>query len=243
MTTYESFEVGLNPTYLTGPWGQRWRRAFGRAKDALEDLTRQAVKARHIALMPDDALDPAGQDRGIERYPADTNESYRARLSVPWTTWQGAGTRPGIVGQLNAYGITGVTLENQGRDGWASDNDTYNYSRFWVLFTAGGHPWSALTVGSGLIVGEETVVGSTMTLTQYKSLRHIVHKWRDGAGLGVEFIVIYSGIIASPQLVAGNTTIAGASIARLPIGRFFGYGFGQVAGDSCVCGYYFDEVR
>jgi hypothetical protein len=147
-TTLAVYQADLTP--LRGRWGQAWAYALGAAKDTTVERARQAVLAGAVTRAPVDALPYLGEDAGgLERYPIDDDDTYRARIASAWELWPWAGTRHAlevVFGLLNPEGSTRIaTARELGRAPWAQ----------WWAFVSQPSPiglryWGAGTWGSGV---------------------------------------------------------------------------------------------
>lgn len=240
MPTYAEHRVAALPAWLAGPHDVAFQEAIGEAMD--EDIVergRQAVKCGFIADCPDDALQAHGtMSGGIEQGPNEPAATFRARLLGRWDTWAEAGLFASIETALAVYEATATVYSR--RSGF-DDGNTWSWTRFEVWFAEDEHPWDWLPAEDATIAGAETMCGSTMTISEYRTLRRVVNKWRSGTELGLQFVLVYSGPVAGPPTIAGPTTFAknAGSGCRLPIGRFAQYGGAKPAGQNTICGYYF----
>lgn len=100
----------LVPSWLQKNWGLKYNQTYGSFSDLVVNAGEQAVGVRFLSDCPVDALLPAGADRDFDRYPLDTDESYRRRLTDAWNAWPFAGTHDGLLGQLNAFGFQNVEI-------------------------------------------------------------------------------------------------------------------------------------
>jgi hypothetical protein len=100
----------LVPSFLQKPWGKRWNETMGDQADLQVNAAQQAVSAAFVDTCPNDALAPLGASSDMDRYPADTDASYRARIAARWDTWPMAGTYDGVKGQLQAFGFPSVEI-------------------------------------------------------------------------------------------------------------------------------------
>ncbi len=111
MTSFKDWRSEqLMPAPLQKTWGKRWNQTLGTVADNQVNAAQQAALAGFIDTAPIDALQYLGSTRQIDRYPADTDATYRARLKAAWTTWPQAGTYDGILGQLHAFGFSNVEI-------------------------------------------------------------------------------------------------------------------------------------
>ena len=139
--TFREFAAKLlAPTVLQGYWGARWVFGVSLVFDTLREWGIEAIKSGLLKsdTIPDDALAYIGRARMMERYAAETTAQYKERLKGAWDAWEKAGTVDGITSQLEAFGLSGITIYDNADWDWDSDPD--NWSRFWVVIT--GHPWS-----------------------------------------------------------------------------------------------------
>jgi hypothetical protein len=192
------------PAWLKGRWGTRWLSALG---DSLSDLTswaKDGVKCRFPTLAPSGALRYLSVERGIERYPGETDAEFRVRLWSAWDTWKWSGTDLGVYYGLEACGFT---VSNWSTDPWFTwpstwpeighvwmfsyndvagyapddDNTATHAGRFWIAIDgyAEGINESLYTVGGGLIVGTSgAAIGLNVSAAKVDSWRRSVRKWK-----------------------------------------------------------------
>ncbi len=98
---YGQFQQEKAPRWLRQPRGAFWLNALGQVKDALAQRAREAVQSRLPARAPPDALSAIGSERSLDRYPVDTDATYRSRLADAWGLWQWGGTAKGVLDELN----------------------------------------------------------------------------------------------------------------------------------------------
>lgn len=248
--TYEDWLVEeVVPTWLRGTWGARWFRVLGRLADIIGEGARQAVKARFPKHAPVDALDAIGWERLIDRGPNESDERYRQRVAGPWDVWPYGGTATGIIAALRGFGLGSPRVYNHRTSttpakpyNWKFDDNDTNWSRFWVVLDPGAHPWEPLVASEDLLASDELLAGITMTASEYRTLRRLVHRWRDAHGLAADLLIIFEGPMAADDLLASDALLAGGDIASLPLGQFAGYGFAQFASDDLIAGYYQPEA-
>jgi hypothetical protein len=176
-------------TWLRGPYGRGLTGTLGAALDAVVDAQKQAVKVRHVATAPDDALDALGNDRLLERYPIESPATYRARLGGAWAAWEFGGTRQGVVAALAAAGIT-ATVHAWREMAWPPHPYEAWWSAFWVDVTA--HPfasdglwgdpgtWGDIVPGHNGAPAAPGVWGSDANVVEVAALRNAVRKWKSG---------------------------------------------------------------
>lgn len=161
--TFRGYLKRTLPAWLLGTWGGRYLYSFGLVLDAIMQGATDATKARMpYPTGPADALARIGQDSALERYPADTDATFRARLQARFPTWQKAGSEQAVVGQLNAFGFANVSVYTA-QEWYPGDAD---WSRFWVVidpthgwtwpiwgnFNWNSFTWSATTSPTGQIL-------------------------------------------------------------------------------------------
>lgn len=245
MARWQDLILDLLPFWLSGSFAKRFFRSAVTPADIITDGIKEGVKARFVKIAPDDALDEIGSERNIERYPNETLASYRVRLAEAWETWMHAGHESSIENQFLVFaGLTNVRTYAHRIIGnpvtpynWQPDQNSTAWSRFSHVIDQ-PMPWSDLIAGPEIIAGPEVISGTTMTASEYRIMRRIVHKWRPAHALGVMLTLVFDGVIASPDTIAGPALFAGCTKTDLPIGRFFNYGFGFNAGPGTTCGYY-----
>jgi len=175
----------LMPPWLSAHYGIRFAQgAIGLMGDIIAEGARQAVKA-HLLLAdtsPADALPYIGEERGMPRYEADTDATYRDRLHDAWNAWGHGGNNTAVLGQLAAYGVTGATIETVLHDAYPFEAplDTAQWSRFAVLMPGSGNGFARWTYGSGVLYGTGWTYGSTMTVAQLLGLFALIDKWKSG---------------------------------------------------------------
>jgi hypothetical protein len=205
VTSYEQWLVEQSPGWLQGPYGAGYVGTLGLTKDTVVDAVKQAIKARFIKLAPNDALGYIGDDRVIERYPVDTDATYRARLVAAWETWLYAGTDRGVIAAMNAAGFANVQIFNNlvgpGFEmTWPPDSDAANWSRFWVVIT--DPQWTGVAWGDGHKWGDPWSWGTTATAADAAWIRAIIRKWKSSHTICKEILI--------------RTSSPAATIARWP---------------------------
>lgn len=175
MSTFRDWQPTLQPTALRGTWGTAWAVSLGEHKDALVALSKEAVKARFLALAPSDALAAHGADRDMERGYEEGEASYRARLAGAWESWAWVGTRYGVgyaVGLLG-YGVPAVYS-------WHAlswDANATRWARLLVAFT-GAATWGSSTFGATTYGGRDVQgIETADAVTARRQLRRVLRKW------------------------------------------------------------------
>ena len=255
---YETSTVGKNPGWLRRKWGDLWDGVMRLCMDLIQDGARQAIACRFPLFAPVDALPYLGRERMIEQgwvweglgfetvWAAESAGAYRLRLDAAWTTWGidpdtgagGGGTPAGIARALMDYfALSNVEVYSLNADGWDSDGNTTNWSRFWVVIGQ-PNPWAVWEFGPDITFGPDLLFGTTMTATHYRAaLRHL-HRWRDPRVLPVEIVILQDGSSDAPEDVLASPALRYVLPAvALRCGNFFGYPGFEIFGGQTF-GYY-----
>lgn len=204
--TYRTASDELSPTVLKGDvpggdFGARLRDSWiGLPLDLLSEWVNQGVKARFFGsnTFPADALPLLGSERLIERYPADTDETYKARLQDAWNIWEEAGTQAGIRRQLEAFGLSDI--EFRSNTDWNWDNQPDNKSRFWVILNKSGHSFEkGRTWGDGSVWDGGWTWGSTATFDEVSTIRRIIRKFKPGHDICLHIVVVLDEAVWVPE--------------------------------------------
>lgn len=184
--TYRRWAIDNAPTWLRGNWGGKLVELLGFLFDSIEEANFEAGAAGTLnaPTFPVDGLALIGSERNIERYTAETDDQYKARLQGAWVAWPQAGTKLGLLSQLTAAGFDAEIKEM--RD-WDWDGDAANWSRVWVVLHNTG--WTLNKWGDGRKWGEG-VWGLTATVEEAHTLRRLIKKWKPGHVVVILVIVI-----------------------------------------------------
>ena len=188
LRTYRQWALELSPPWLRGPWGEKLLNVLGGVFDEAYGTIFEAGAAASVDApsFPNDALGLLGSERNIERYPAETDAEYKARVKGAWESWAQAGTMR-LVSELAYLGFTAEIKENWT---WNWDGDSANWSRFWVVIT--GHDWAATHWADGRHWGEG-VWGCDATVEEMNALIRLVMKWKPGHATPILVIVMDNG--------------------------------------------------
>lgn len=210
--SYEAFRKSWGPTMLKGPVGQAWQGAHGRFNDALVSLWKAGVTAGFPDECPADALPLLGAEIGIPRSPADTDDTYRAKLRRAWELWPFAGTPLGLLLALEAAGYAAgqVVIVQQEAHAFGLDTDTtkapgerlVKYALIggrWT-FTSSAVLWNRFAVlfpdSTNLPTGwasaaEPPTTLTTPSLDEVNGLIRLINKWKRSAAIfmGIEIAV------------------------------------------------------
>ena len=127
-----------------GPKAQMWIGFSGRYKDEELDKLRTWRAERYPSDCGDDAVQLVASTFLIERLDADTVASWRARCEGAWAMWQGSGSAPTVVTELEATGATNVVITERWQVNPADPN--YTKTEFEVQISG----WSRTVFGPGL---------------------------------------------------------------------------------------------
>lgn len=197
-------------------------RALERMRDASMDRALLGLLARfpqqdpNGTPGPDDALAALGRDRDITRGFSETSAGYALRIRNALPTLHYKGNPWALLDQLRAViagGSSGKTFDahsniwNVSSSGFRTvelDTGTWNWdgipytgawSKFWVVINP-GTTWAAAPVWgtAGLKWGEYSGTwGSTATVGEVGSIRHIVASWKPRGTRCVAIIINLSG--------------------------------------------------
>lgn len=184
--TYRKWAIDNAPPWLRGEWGGRIVEFVGFLFDTIEEESFEAGAAGSIEspTFPVDALALIGSERNIERYNAETDDQYAARVQGAWVAWPQAGTMNGLLSQLTAAGFDAEIKEM--RD-WDWDGDAANWSRVWVVLHNTG--WVRNKWGDGRKWGEG-VWGVNASRDEVHTLRRLIRKWKPAHVVVIVVVVL-----------------------------------------------------
>lgn len=197
MTTFREAVLGSSPAWLrqslSGGWmGVVWGLmadgvAHGQTIGARMGMIRDSAST-------EDVLGFFGEERGLPRYPVETEEGYRDRLHGAWDAYDIAGSDGGMIAQLEAAGYTGAQIYTA-RDDWAVGDP--DWSRYWVVIPAGTHSVTGpgANWGAGRAWGDGLLWGISTGEADVATVRQIVRKWNPVRWRCVEIIFVVSGTI------------------------------------------------
>lgn len=140
---YVCYQVETSPPYMQGPLGTSWSEALGLIKDVYGASMRLAVKCRFPQFAPPDALDAIGATLQIQRGFAPDDAAYVTQLMNAWSTWQQAGTVPGMVSILTQAGLANVAVWEAWY--WSDGNPGY----YFTITCSLPMPWSSFPLADG----------------------------------------------------------------------------------------------
>jgi hypothetical protein len=183
---YRAWARDLVPTWLRGEWGGALVDTFGFVFDLIQEANYEAGASSLLdaPTFPSDALPLIGSERQIERYPSESDATYKARVAGAWIAWPQAGTPGGLLSQLTAGTFTATLKEMKD---WNWDGDAANWSRFWTIIT--NHGWTRTHWGDGRTWGSGTW-GSTASQAEAETLLRIIRKWKPAHVVGITIVVM-----------------------------------------------------
>jgi hypothetical protein len=202
--------------------GPEYLAIFGAVADAVVDNDTRALTSGWVAhpFFPDDAAQYTGRERRLPQYPGESIAAYKLRLHRAWEIWGTAGSRPQLIAELAAYGLTNAFIvANHEWDGtgghpaWATpsqDAERAKWCRFWVYVPIGNHPFGTpATFGSGRTFGDGTIFGAgNMTTQQVTDIRDIFNRFTSAHEQAVEIRFLISGSAFSAPTVWNGTSVA-----------------------------------
>jgi hypothetical protein len=111
--SYTTWLQSLQSKWLQGQQSQVYFGALGGTLDDQNSLLKQAVKCRFPTVAPSDALAAIGDERQLDRGPAETDPGYALRTRAAWNQWPFAGTWPGLLTALHYAGFSGGVIVQQ----------------------------------------------------------------------------------------------------------------------------------
>ncbi len=211
--TNVEWALEISPPWMVGPVGELWTSALGFWFDMQAEAAVQAVKAAQLRsdTFHVSALPLIGNERQMPRYPIETDDQYNLRLRGAFGTWAKAGNFQAIIDQLAIIGLTAEIWE-QGQNGpsplqdsaaiWDWDDDTANWSRFFVVIT--GHPYTERVWDDGWTYDDGGTWGSDATVEDVQLVQSIVTHWKKAATVYPHIIIVMDQ--AAWDLVSPITT-------------------------------------
>ncbi len=171
----------ISPAWVTRYLGERLiQGVIGLLGDTLKESTMAASRSDLLAEpeSPYDAVEAQGKDRVIERYPADTNATYRQRVLGAWTAWGQSGVTSALLDQVSRFGFPNALLKVP--SDWDGANG-YGSRKFWIILPS-------ITEGSA---GEDEVRAVFRLVNKFRAAEERVADvvgirtggyWGDGVG-------------------------------------------------------------
>lgn len=219
-----------------GEFAAKLEAGYGRGQDRELELLKDGVLARWPTTCPDDALDRVGVTFQIVRFSNEESDtSYRARENAAWETWTYAGTTPGVVASIQAWGIPDVEVKRD-HDGHFASGDWY--SRYWT-FLGPNYGDKVIEPLTAPFVTPCTG-GTTATAAWVRELKKQAIFWKAPHGYPVKIILRFGGVIL------GNINSTPPFTPPEDGGVAIEWRIGKLIGDTVitaefVAGGYFDE--
>jgi hypothetical protein len=193
----------IAPVWLRRTWGNRWLTVMGEQADRTTDTAKEAVKAGAPDLSPSDALPYNGAARNIERYWADSDTTYRARLVDAWNVWEFSATSDCLEDRFVDEGFGNISIVPwRDMTPYAPAPYENHWSAFWIWvdthpFTTGatwggGATWGDTVPGHNGAPSGPRTWGSDATLYEVQAVRAAIRKWKPAAEVCAA-IVFHSG--------------------------------------------------
>lgn len=178
---WRDWTANMMPPWLKANWGERFVGVHALLADTLSEALAEAMKVRWVReeTFPPDALVHLGFNRNLERYPAETDAQYKARLDDAWNSWPLAGDETSIVDQLAAAGYPGCTVICYTNIGGPHGEPPPYWTQFWVRFPVGSHPVVAAGPEWGTAVwGSFSWGTATIPAAFAATVRGIINKFK-----------------------------------------------------------------
>lgn len=107
---YQDWLKNLAPGWFQGPEVGPLLEGLGQAKDEYLSRLLTGVLARFLYAAPEDAVNRLGSERGLNRYPGESLEGWRARVLGAWDFWQWSGTEYGMGLALSQLGYNSAIV-------------------------------------------------------------------------------------------------------------------------------------
>ncbi len=229
---FEAYEPEQLRVPNRGEFGQLLAGEIGKARDEELALLRVAALSRLPARCPDDALDAVGEAVQIERYPAETHNSYRGRSSKAFPTHKKKGSPEAIEEQIRAWGIPDVRVYMAHElaflpaspIGYDPNTSPPWYSAFLVML---GPDYGLTGIGPLLAPfagGPTCTGGSTATREQVRQICNITLRWKAAHSypVGVALRFDDDTAIGGVNILAPFTPAAAPRYAFWHIGKIAG---------------------
>lgn len=212
--TYRNWLASIAPPVLRGDTGARLVGLVALMFDYLAEGARQALRSSWVGDSDGpayDALEPAGHELSLPRYPNETWRQYHGRLQSAWDVWPYAGDESVIISQLAALGYPGAVIYYTIYLG----DLPASWSQFVVFYPLGTHHVGQPKEVGTFTVGDGTVIGPTgITIAEIATFRAIINKFKPGHWICPAVIFELSGwvvgtghAVGEPDLVVGGETV------------------------------------
>lgn len=208
---YKDYLRAILPPPLLGTQGTGFARGAAQHLDDLAASLKSAAKRgmpEVIAAEGDaDSLAYLGTERGMPRYPSETDVQYGERLRTARTRYRRAGAEDSITSELEGLGWGGVTIVEY-RDWPAAASPANAHSSPSPVLDANGDPWEsrfwvyAETYGGAVISAADawgTAVwgtdpwGTEVGAEEIAAAIRAIRKWKPARALAVALVLLLDG--------------------------------------------------
>jgi hypothetical protein len=204
----------LAPTFLKGPWGQKFLYAPGVVLDGITEWMLEGLIARYPTVGTPTAYPYIAHDRGIALGFEEPAASQEARLVRAVDDKRTSGHPHTLLRQLEGYMFgratqiaivtsvrgtwhvlrDGVITDSKLVGNWDWEGETAEeWSRFWVvIWPLGSEIWEAdgeLGDDGPTLADDGLTLGTTATAAQVESIREIVRAWKPRGRRCVNIII------------------------------------------------------
>jgi len=222
--------LAISPPWLTARVAGGIQYTIGTAIDAIGDWMIYGTQARFPGIGTPEALGYIGNDRLIDRGPAEEDDTYAVRLREAVETWKGAGNAFTLIKQLATFflpddpppmrlvsngavwhelsgGVVTKTIVSPSNWIWGSHTAEPRWWRGWIIIDSTLGPWVPDVWGdynpdaTDAWWGDGGMWGSDMSEVEILTLLKIIRKWKS-ANNAVTLIVTFD----SGLFLVGNTS-------------------------------------
>ena len=218
-STFDQYQAGLAPPALKGPNGEAFTSALGLMKDVFAEGAMQALRCRFVSSCPEDALAFIGQERNLPQVPGEPVAAYRARLLNAWQAWQQAGTKPGLINQLNVLGYPNVVVLEDNTSSFALSPPASGFApgtEWWrfMVFIKPPHPFTiGSKYGDGNTWGNGRLWGIGGPVNALQVIRNTIALWQPAHARMVACGIVLSGGVWGDGGLWGDGRVWGGSVA------------------------------
>lgn len=215
----EQLTAGIQ--WLRNEWGAKFSGTIALLADMVSEGTNQAIKARFVTsdTFPADALPYVGNNTDLERFIADTDDTYKARLARSFELQSQRGTKQLLEFMLSEAGYPGARVLE---DAVFKAFPQPWWSQFVVWFPEGTHTVQigTATYGDGTVYGAAPIGTGTLygikgvTAGQIGELRQLILKWKRPASVCRYMLFVIDGNVygdgshyGDPGLVYGGVSV------------------------------------
>lgn len=200
--------------WLKGPVADALLTAPATMLNAWADWATAGVRQRYPSEASPEALGYIGNDRNLERGPAQTDPGYAAQLRKAFDTWRVAGNASTILRQLAAYftGLATPPLRAVSDSAvwheyvYATDTatktivgtnwtwDAFTGTRWWrgwIIIDSSSAPWTIDEWDNNSFWGDGGTWGTNATFEEVVSVLRVVNKWKPAHVHNVYVIVTF----------------------------------------------------